>query len=108
MSSAVCVAEDRSLLVHRGQVVKTGYVDIFKVRLANRTPMSAGDMQLAHQRAVNLGDASAFPPPNGYWDGDVFVVKDGRHEWLASVMRGRDQILVAWIEDEKEHTCSTR
>jgi hypothetical protein len=91
---------DRSMLVKPGQIVRTGYVDVFKVRLASRERMAVGDVDRAFQRVLQAGADSQFPCPNGRWDGDTFVIHDGRHAWLASVMLGKSHILVAWIEQQ--------
>jgi hypothetical protein len=96
---AVAIAADRSMLVSPGQVVKTGYVDLFKCRLACRDRMAVGDVATAYQKLLQLGSGSAWPCPNGRWDGDVFEIHDGRHEYVAAVMLGRTQLFVAWIED---------
>jgi hypothetical protein len=94
----VSIAADRSMLVAPGQVVRTGYVDVFKCRLACRERMHVGDVAGAWQKLLQLGDQSAWPCPNGRWDGATFEIHDGRHEWVAAVMLGRAQLLVAWLE----------
>jgi hypothetical protein len=98
MTQAASFAVDRSLLVQPGQVVKTGYVDVWRCQLANRAPMAVGDVAGAHNKLLQLGEASLFPPPNGHWEGEEFVIHDGRHEYVAAVMLGRAQLLVAWVE----------
>lgn len=94
--------DDRSLLLAPGEVVKTGYVDVFKVRLACRERMAVGDVDRAFQRLLQLGTQSAWPCPNGHWEGETFVIEDGRHEWIAGVMLGKTHILVAWVEPLQE------
>lgn len=92
------LAEDRALSIPSGHLVRTGLVDVFKVRLANRTRMAVGDIDRAYQKRLQTGGNHPFPCPNGRWDGDVFVIHDGRHEWLATIALGHAQMLVAWIE----------
>lgn len=92
----VSVSQDRSLLVPEGHLVRTGYVDVFAVRLACRERMSVGDIDRAYQKRLQAGSGSPFPCPNGHWEGDTFVIHDGRHEWLAAVALGHSHILVAW------------
>lgn len=94
-------AQDRSMVVPKGKIVRTGYVDVFNVRLACRDRMAVGDVAAAYQKRLQLGDAQLWPCPNGYWDGETFVLHDGRHEWLASVMLGNTHILVAWLDEAK-------
>lgn len=95
---------DRSLIVQPGHFVRTAYVDIWDVRLANRERMAVGDVDRAFQRVLQQGAGSQWPCPNGYWDGppagpqSEFVIEDGRHEYVASLMIGKTHILVAWIE----------
>jgi hypothetical protein len=91
-------AADRSLLVPPGRTIKTARVCIWKCRLANRERMAVGDVGAAFQKLLQVGDAAVWPCPNGYWDGDEFVIHDGRHEYVASMVLGRIEILVAWIE----------
>jgi hypothetical protein len=88
---------DRSMRVPAGQVVRTGYVCVWKCRLANRAPMAVGDVAGAHSRLLQLGTDSLWPCVNGVWEGDEFAIHDGRHEYIAALMLGRTHILVAWI-----------
>ncbi|HEY8356088.1 MAG TPA: hypothetical protein VIL30_01400 [Ramlibacter sp.] len=89
---------DRAVLVPAGQIIKTARVGVWKCRLANRERMAVGDVGAAFQKILQLGDSSMWPCPNGHWEGDEFVIHDGRHEYVASVMLGREEILVAWLE----------
>lgn len=89
---------DRSLAVPPGHIVVTGYVDVFRVRLACRERMAVGDVDRAYQRRLQMGDRQEWPCPNGRWDGETFTILDGRHEWLSAVMLGQTHILVAWVE----------
>lgn len=87
-------------MVPQGVLVKTGYVDVFSIRLACRDLMSVGDVSTAYQRRLQLGNNEPFPCPTGYWDEDTetFILMDGRHQWVASVMLGKTHILVSWLE----------
>lgn len=97
---AVWTAEDRSMLVRPGQVPKAGWVDVWQCRFDCMDPLSVEDVRAKARRLLQLpDDAQPWPPPRGYWDGeDVFVIRDGRHQYLATVARGYRQILVAWLE----------
>lgn len=94
----VKVAEDRSLSVRPDQVVKTAWIDIDLCRLGCRVLMSPEAVEAKFRRFLNLGANSAWPPVVGHWDGDRFVVADGRHEYLAALMIGRDKLFVCWLE----------
>jgi len=98
----VAIAVDRSLLVESGQKVVTGYVNVFKVRLGCRERMAIGDIDKAYQRQLQLGSSQMWPPPVGHWEGDVFVIQDGRHQWVAAVALGMEFLFVAWIEEKKD------
>ena len=98
MGEPVAIAADRSLLVPPGKTVRTGYVDVFRVRHACRERMAAGDVKQAYEKQLQLGDNASWPPPRGHWDGDTFVIVDGRHEHIAAMMVGRSHLFVAWLD----------
>jgi hypothetical protein len=85
------------MLVPPGKLVKTGYVDVFNCRHACRERMAAGDVAHAFQKMLQLGENGSWPPPRGHWEGETFVVVDGRHEHVAAIMAGRSHLLVAWL-----------
>lgn len=95
----VSLSQDRTISVPPGAVVKTGYVDVFKVRLSCRERMAVGDVDRAFQRRLQAAPNQPYPSPLGQWDGDIFVIQDGRHEWVAAVMLGQSHLLVAWMEE---------
>jgi hypothetical protein len=95
----VLVAEDRSMCVQPHQVVHTAWVDIDQCRLGCRVPMSPDSVEKKYRRLLNLGDCAPWPPIVGHWDGGRFVVDDGRHEYLASLMLGRERLFVCWLDD---------
>lgn len=103
----VDVAEDRTLRVGPGQLVRTGYVPAHRIRLACRARMAVGDVESAYRRRLQLGDSQPWPPPVGRWEEDPedgrrqFVITDGRHEYVAALMLGHRSILVAWLEGEE-------
>lgn len=92
------VVEDRCMRVPPGHTVLTSYVPIFSVRLACRERMAVGDIASAFQKRLRFGCDEPFPCPTGHWEGDKFVIVDGRHQWVASVMLGKTHILVSWLE----------
>lgn len=94
----VSTAEDRSISVPPGATVRTGYAPIFQCTIACRERMAIGDVDRAYQRRLQLGDRQPWPPPRGRWDGDRFVIEDGRHDWVAAVMLGCSHLFVAWVE----------
>lgn len=96
--ASVSFAADRSLLVPPGHIVRTGYIPIFQCRLACRERMAIGDIKLAYERRLQLGSNQSWPPPVGHWEETVFMIEDGRHEWLAAVALGVEYILVAWLD----------
>lgn len=90
---------DRSLVIARGQRVVTGWIPIHRVQLACEAPMAMGDVNEALQKVIHNG-AGSWPPPVGYWldDGQTFCLTDGRHEWVARIMRGQRELFVAWVD----------
>jgi hypothetical protein len=101
----VTLAEDRSIAVPPGSVIRTGYVPLHRVRLACRDRMAVGDVDRAYQRQLQLGERQRWPCPRGHWDGEVFVIMDGRHQYVAALMLGLAELLVAWVAPEP---CSPR
>jgi hypothetical protein len=95
----VLIAEDRSITVPPGALIRTGYVHVDQIKLACRARMAVGDVDRAYQRRLQLGANQPWPCPRGHWDGDRFVVVDGRHDVISALMLGLDYVLVAWLED---------
>jgi hypothetical protein len=95
---SVVVAEDRSMCVQRHQLVRTAWVDIDLCRLGFRMPMSPEAVEKKYRRLLNIGDCAPWPPVVGHWENGRFVVCDGRHEYLATLMMGRDKLFVCWLE----------
>jgi len=94
----VAIAQDRSISVPPGHIVKTGYVHVDQVKMACRERMAIGDVNTAYQKRLQLGENQSWPPPRGHWEGERFVVEDGRHEYLATLMLGHQYLFVAWLE----------
>ncbi|PYE84166.1 hypothetical protein [Pseudoroseicyclus aestuarii] len=97
-AAAAMVYEDRSLIVPPGRRIVTGYAPIDRVRIANRSRMAIGDVDAAMRQQLALGAAQKWPCPNGRWEGEDFVVHDGRHAFVAALMLGLEHLLVAWLE----------
>ena len=97
---------------HAKKVVSRGSVDVcaaracrahgvcrcVQVRLACRERIAVGDFDRACQKRLQAGPDQPWPCPTGWWDGESFVLCDGRHEWLATVALGYEHLLVAWLE----------
>ncbi len=95
----VLVAEDRSMCVQPYQVVQTASVDIDLCKLGFRSPMSPEAIEKKFRRLLNLGDCAPWPPIVGHWENERFLVDDGRHDYLAALMLGREQVFVCWLQD---------
>ena len=99
---SLSISEDRGMAIPAGYLIKTAYVDIHRVKLACKERMSVGDVNTAYQKRLQCGANQPFPCPNGYWCPDeegFFVIRDGRHEYISTVMLGFRTILVAWCEE---------
>jgi hypothetical protein len=96
---SVLVAEDRSMCVQPHQVVQTAWVDIDLCKLGCRMPMSPEAVEKKFRRLLNLGDCAPWPPIVGHWEGERFLVDDGRHDYLAALMLGREKVFVCWLHD---------
>lgn len=95
---SIMTYEDRSISVPPGALVKTGYVKMEQVRLACRDRMAVGDVDRAYQRRIQLNGHQPWPCPRGRWDDGMFVIEDGRHDYVAALMLGCEYILVAWLD----------
>src|SRR5690242_6326972 len=96
---SIWVAEDRSMCVQQYQVVETAWVDIDLCKLGSRSMMSPEAVERKFRRLLNIGDAAPWPPVVGHWQGPRFVVDDGRHDFLAALMLGREKLFVCWLQD---------
>ena len=94
----VLVAEDRSMCVQPSQVVQTAGADIDLCKLGYRVPMSSEAVEKKFRRLLNL-KCAPWPPIVGHWEGGRFLVDDGRHDYLAALMLGRDKVFVCWLHD---------
>ena len=96
------VAEDRPMCVQPNQVVRTAWVDIDLCRLNFRLPMSPEAVEKKYRRLLNLGECAPWPPIVGHWEDGRFVVCDGRRDYVAALMIGRDKLFVCWLEAAPE------
>jgi hypothetical protein len=95
----VMVAEDRSMCVQPYQVERTAWVDIDLCKLGSRLPMSPEAVEKKFRRLLNIGDCAPWPPIVGHWEDGRFLVDDGRHDYLAALMMGREKLFVCWLEE---------
>ena len=94
----VAIPEDRTMCVRPDQLVATAWIDIDCCVLGSRVPMAPEAVAVKWHRLLNLGDCSPYPSIIGHWREDErFVVCDGRHEYLAALMRGRERLFVSWL-----------
>jgi len=100
--TAVADYHDRSLVIGQDQIVKTAWIDINRCIMGNRTPMATEAVDKAVRRLINQGNCGSWPPINGHWspDGQRFIINDGRHEYIASLIRGMEKVFVAWVDEE--------
>jgi len=98
MTNPVRIAEDRSLRVEPGHVVRTAWVEVDRCRPARRERVSPEAVGEKYRALLNLGDARPWPTMTGRWDGDRFIIHDGLHQFLAEQMLGAERIFVAWLE----------
>lgn len=98
----VRMAEDRSMVVPAGCIIRTDYVHINNVEIACRERMAIGDVKESYERQLQLGAQQRWPCPRGHWRGDRFVIVDGRHQFIAALMLGLEHLLVAWLEGNAE------
>jgi hypothetical protein len=99
VTEPLSIVQDRGLAVPPGAIVRTGYVEVHKIRLACRERMAVGDVAQAYQKRLQLGANAPWPPPYGVWAQDGwFEIHDGRHEYVATLMLGHSHVFVAWIE----------
>jgi hypothetical protein len=79
-------------------VVRTAWVDIDLCKLGFRLPMSPEAVEKKFRRLLNIGDCAPWPPVVGHWENGRFLVDDGRHDYLAALMIGRDKLFVCRLE----------
>ncbi len=82
-----------------GERVRSDWIDIDLVVLGCRDRMAVGDVGDKWREILQRGDDAAWPPPRGHWREDGrFVLTDGRHEYIAALMHGREKLFAAWVE----------
>lgn len=88
-----------SITVPVGHVLRYGYADHGRIRF-EQYGGNQWDAVLKHAGRIADMGAGAQPSdaPFGYWDGDTFVIQDGRHRYLALVGLGFRSLLVRWLE----------
>lgn len=96
---SVRIFEDRTLFVRPDQRVETAWIDIDCCRIGCRAQMSPEAVEKKYRRLLQQGDGQPWPPIVGHWDDERFVVCDGRHEYLAALMLGRERLFVCWLAD---------
>lgn len=64
--------------------------------------MSPEAVEKKYRRLLNLGGCAPWPPVVGHWEEGRFVVCDGRHDYLAALMIGRDKLFVCWLDAAPE------
>lgn len=87
------------IVVPAAHVLRYGYAPHGRIRFAEYGGQQWDAVVRHANQIADLGN-SAQPAdcPFGYWDGDTFVIQDGRHRYLALVGLGFQQILVRWLE----------
>ena len=65
-------------------------------------PNEPGSGRKKYRRLLSLGECAPWPPIVGHWEEGRFVVCDGRHDYLAALMIGRDKLFVCWLEAAPE------
>jgi hypothetical protein len=114
--------EDRSLCVRPTQIVKTQWVSVDDCVLGNRERMDFAAIERAGRKLLQMGDCQPWPPIVGHWRYKIdrietgldniiravhstertkFVVCDGRHEFLAALALGKEEVFVGWIADKE-------
>ena len=91
--------EDRQMVVQPHQRVQTAWVHVDMCQLGSRVRMDCAAIERAYRRLLHLDQGQVWPPVVGHWEGERFVVDDGRHEYLAVLALGRTRVFVAWLED---------
>lgn len=91
------------MCVRPDQVVRAEWVHVDQCVLGSRERMTPEAVEKKWRKLLQQGEAASWPPIVGHWDRDSqavrFVVDDGRHEFLAALMIGRERVLVCWLEE---------
>jgi hypothetical protein len=84
------------MCVHEDETVCVEWIDIDLCVLGNRAPLTPEAVEKKWRAMLQNGDAIWWPPICGHWLGSRFVVGDGRHTYVAALMRGCERVLVCW------------
>lgn len=92
----------RMIVVPAGKVLRYGYARHGRIRFAQYGGNRWDAVDEHARRIADLGNgAQPADCPFGRWDGDTFVIEDGRHRYLALVGLGYADLLVCWLEDHE-------
>jgi hypothetical protein len=88
------------ITVPPGKVMRYGYAPHGRIRFESYGGQQ-WDAVMRHANAIaDLGGGmQPADCPTGWWEGDMFVISDGRHRYLALVGLGYRSLLVRWLED---------
>lgn len=90
--------DDRHVFIQPDQFIRTDWIDINLCQLGCRERMDAAAVERSTRRYLQADQGQIWPIIVGHWDGKRFAIDDGRHEYLALLILGKDKIFVAWLE----------
>jgi hypothetical protein len=84
-----------------GKVLRYGYVEHGRIGFNQYGGIYLPAVQRHLDALVNIGGgAQPSECPYGRWDGERFVILDGRHRYTAAVIAGFRHLLVRWLEED--------
>lgn len=83
-----------------GHIIRYGYVRFRDVDLQDFGGMYPEALLRWLARYRDIGDSrhQFVDCPFGRWDGDRFVIENGRHRFFAAIFQGYESVLVRWLE----------
>lgn len=84
------------VLIPAGYLPVYEYVPLDRIRVASPGQLHLPTIEEKHKAVVNSGGAQLHVAPFGDWEGDTFVVRDGRHALEALRIAGFSQHILVW------------
>lgn len=83
-------------------ILKYGYAKHGKIRFSHYGGVYLPAIQDYITKFRDWAGDQPMECSSGYWDGDTFVIENGRHRYIALLILGHQEFLVRWYEQRND------